>query len=124
MNRLSEVIGLSLILGVLHSTSASAAPVAPSFTTGTVTSRTESTTTVSEIINQVDYTTGSSYTVSGTNIDFAGTPSLDTPYELVVPGGSFQFSETHLGPGIARETFIDRTTTIFSVTESTSVFTQ
>lgn len=124
MRHLGEAVGLGLILGALHGASASAAPVAPSFTTGTVTSRTESTTTVKEVINQIDYTTGSSYTVSGTNIDFEGTPSLDTPYEIAVPGGAFQFSETHLGHGIARETYIERDTTIFSVTESTSVFTQ
>ncbi len=114
-----------LLVAFLPLASASvAAPVTPSFTTGTVTSHTESITTVSETIRQVDYHTGSSYTVTGTNINVPGTPGLDCPYTIHNQGQAFQFSETYFGPGISTETFIQRDTTIQSVTDSISVFSQ
>ena len=121
--KLSEAIGAGLILGALHG-AAQAAPVSPSFTTGTVTSHTESTTTVTETIRQVDYMTGSQYTVTGTNILWDGPPVPGANYAQVVPGQAFQFSESYLGPGESRLTEIDRTTTVMSVTDSISVFTQ
>ncbi len=120
---LAKAIGAGLILGALHG-AAQAAPVAPNFTTGTVTSHTESTTTVTESIRQVDYMTGSQYTVSGTNISWDGPPVPGTNYTLAVPGQAFQFSESYLGPGESRLTEIERTTVVESVTDSVSVFTQ
>ena len=120
---LSKAIGAGLILGALHG-AAQAAPVSPSFTTGTVTSHTESTTTVTETIRQVDYMTGSQYTVSGTNISWDGPPVPGANYTQTVPGQAFQFSESYLGPGESRLTEIERTTTVMSVTDSVSVFTQ
>ena len=120
---LSKAIGAGLILGALHG-AAQAAPVSPSFTTGTVTSHTESTTTVTESIRQVDYMTGTQYTVSGTNISWDGPPTLGANYTMVVPGEAFQFTETYLGPGESRLTEIERTTTVTSVTDTVSVFTQ
>ena len=101
-----------------------AAPVTPNFTSGTVTSHTESTTTVNEIIKQQDFQNGFSYTVSGTNINIPGTPTLGTEYTIVNQGQPFQFSETYMGPGLVKETTLNRTTTIQSVTDSLSVFTQ
>jgi hypothetical protein len=98
--------------------------VTPSFTTGTVTSRTESTTTVTESIRQIDFQTGSSYTVTGTNINIPSTPAPGAAYSQIAPGGAFQFSESFFGPGISRETNIDRTTTVETITDSLSVFTQ
>lgn len=98
--------------------------VAPSFSTGTVTSRTESTTTVTESIREVSYSTGSSYTSSGVNITMPGRPGLDSQYSITTQGAAFQFSETFLGPGISKETFVERTTVIDSVTDSLSVFSQ
>jgi hypothetical protein len=120
---LSKAIGAGLILGALHG-AAQAAPVSPSFTTGTVTSHTESTTTVTESIRQVDYMTGTQYTVSGTNIAWDGPPIPGANYTMVVPGEAFQFTETYLGPGESRLTEIERTTTVTSVTDTVSVFTQ
>lgn len=120
---LSKAIGVGLILGALHG-AAQAAPVSPSFTTGTVTSHTESTTTVTESIRQIDYMTGSQYTVTGTNISWDGPPVPGANYTQTVPGVAFQFSETYLGPGESRLTEIERTTTVTSVTDSVSVFTQ
>jgi len=120
---LSKAIGAGLILGALHG-AAQAAPVTPTFTTGTVTSHTQSTTTVTESIRQIDYMTGSSYTASGTNITWDGPPAPGANYTVVVPGEAFQFTETNLGPGESTLTEIERTTTITSVTDSVSVFTQ
>ena len=121
--KLSKAVGAGLILGALHG-AAQAAPVSPSFTTGTVTSHTESTTTVTESIRQVDYMTGSQYTVTGTNISWDGPPVPGANYAQTVPGQAFQFTESYLGPGESRLTEIERTTTVTSVTDSISVFTQ
>ena len=123
MSTLREAIGLGLILGALHGAAASAA-VTPSFTTGTVTSHTESTTNVTESIHQIDYQTGWTYTVTGTNINIPDNPALGMTYSQVVPGAPTQFSESYLGPGLSRETYIERTTTVDTVTDSLSVFTQ
>ena len=114
------------LLGVLHgfSQSAYSASVVPNFTRGTVTSETTSTQTVVELIREVKYTTGESYTVSGTNINIPSNPGPDTNYTQINPGAPFQFSETYLGPGIASEIEIDRTITTESYTTSISVFTQ
>ena len=119
--RLSIVIGG--LLGMIHG-AAHAVPVTPNFTSGTVTSRTESTTTITESIRQTDFQTGWVYTATGTNIDFQGTPQVGANYTLITPGAAFQFSESYLGPGQSRFTEIDRTTTMSAVTESLSVFTQ
>ena len=114
------------LLGVLHGFSqpSHSASVVPNFTRGTVTSNTTTRTTIVESIRQVEYTTGESYTVSGTNINIPENPRPGATYTQINPGQSFQFSETYLGPGIASETSIDRTTTIESFTTSISVFTQ
>ena len=103
---------------------AMAVPVVPNFTSGTMTSHTESTTTVNETIRQIDYQTGWSYTVTGTNINIPETPKVGTPYTIYQNGAPFQFSETYSGPGMIKDTSVTRTTTIMSVTDTTSVFTQ
>ena len=122
--KLQHIIGAGLILATFNGATASAAPVTPQFTTGTVTSHTESTTSVTETIRQVDMMTGSSYTVTGTNITWDGPPAPGANYTMVTPGAAFQFTETHLQPGESRITEITRTTESFSVTDSVSVFTQ
>lgn len=103
---------------------AQAASVVPNFTSGTVTSETTSRTEVTEIMNIVEYSNSTSYTVSGTNINIPSNPVVGANYTQVVPGQAFQFSETMMTPGIARETYIERTTIIDSTTNSISVFTQ
>ena len=90
----------------------------PTFTRGTMTSRTEAFTRVTETYNIVDYTTGSSYTMTGVNISVPGSPSVNTNYSQTIPGAATQFSESYLGPGIARETDFTRTTEIQSVTSA------
>ena len=114
---------MSLVFGALYGGIANAA-VTPSFTTGTVTSHTESTTTVTESIHQIDYQTGWTYTVTGTNINIPDNPALGMTYTQEVPGAATQFSESYLGPGLSRETYIERTTVVDTVTDSLSVFTQ
>ena len=130
---------------------ARAVPVVPNFTQGSMTSHTETTSTVTETINSMDYNTGWQYVVTGTNIDAAGdlTPTgagsvnatqvtldgvtstwnglnlNDRPnYTLTTPGAAFQFTESYQGPGLSNHTVIQRTTTIISVTDTTSTFTQ
>ena len=98
--------------------------VVPNFTRGTITSETKSHTEIIETIKQIEYSTGTSYTVTGTNINIPGTPKPGTNYTIITPGAPFQFSETILGPGISKETWIDRTTKTDSTTNSISVFTQ
>ena len=101
-----------------------AASVVPNFTRGVVTSETTTSQTITEVIRSIEYSTGESYTVTGTNINMPSNPGPDTTYSQLNPGEAFQFSETYLGPGIATETYIDRTTTTESFTNSISVFTQ
>ena len=111
-----------LLLG--SSCPALAEQVVPNFTRGTITATTDSTTKIVETIRQVEYTTGTSYTVTGTNINIPGTPAPGANYTIQTQGAPFQFSETILGTGVAKETWIDRTTTTDSTTNSVSVFTQ
>ena len=113
-----------VLLLILLGVPVQARTVIPNFTRGTVTSETTSSTTVTEIIRQTDYTTGTSYTVTGTNINFPTNPAPGADYSLITPGEPFQFTETFMGPGIATETYIDRTTTTESFTTTLSVFTQ
>jgi len=96
----------------------------PSFTRGTMNSRTESSTTVTEAYEIVEYSTGTSYTMTGMNIQWEGQPGPDAIYSQIDSSAATQFSETYLGPGIASTTNFTRTTTIDSVTTSISVFTQ
>jgi hypothetical protein len=119
---MKRVLAGLLLLGFHNAALAEA--VVPNFTRGTITATTETTTKIVETIRQVEYTTGTSYTVTGTNINIPGTPTPGTSYSIMNQGAPFQFSETYLGPGIAKETWIDRTTEQQSTTSSVSVFTQ
>ena len=130
---------------------ARAVPVVPNFTQGSMTSHTETTSTVTETINSMDYNTGWQYAVTGTNVESDGTLSptgagsinatqvtldgvtstwnglnlTDRPeFSIVTPGQAFQFTESYMGPGLSNHTVIQRTTTINSVTDTTSTFTQ
>ena len=113
-------LGLLLLL----SSPVHAANVVPNFTSGVVTSETTSRTEVTEIINVVEYSTATSYTVSGTNIYIPKNPSMGANYTQIDPGAPFQFSETVMGPGISSITDMSRTTVTDSFTTSISVFTQ
>ena len=128
-----------------------AVPVVPNFTQGSMTSNTVTNTTVTETINSMDYNTGWQYSVTGSGVSADGnlTPTgsgsvsntnvtLDgvtstwnglnleqrPNFTMTNQGGAFQFSESYMGPGLSNHTIIQRVTTINSVTDTTSTFTQ
>ena len=99
MSRLHEAISLGVILGVMHGLfqSAGAVPLVPNFTQGSMTSHTETTSTVTETINSIDYSTGWQYTVTGTNVDYNGStlsPSANTNSVTTNPLGGVSGSVT------------------------------
>ena len=138
---------VATVLTALIQQSVSAVPVVPNFTQGSMTSNTETTSTVTETINSMSYDTGYQHVITGTNIEHDGntisSPSTSTGsntlngvtstwtgldlenkpnFTIVNPGAAFQFTETYCGPGLKNHTIIQRTTTIQSVTNTTSVF--
>ena len=142
---------LTVLLLISGTGAARAVPVVPNFTQGSMTSHTETTSTVTETINSMDYNTGWQYVVTGTNVEENGSLSptgadsinatqvtldgvtstwnglnlQDRPeFSIVTPGAAFQFTDSYQGPGLSNHTIIQRTTTIQSVTDTTSTFTQ
>ena len=146
--RLAMVVVVSALANVQ---TAMSVPVVPNFTQGSMTSTTETTSTVTETINSMDYNTGWQYSVTGSGVSANGnlTPTgsgsvsntnvtLDgvtstwnglnleqrPNFTMTTQGGAFQFSESYQGPGLSNHTIIQRVTTINSVTDTTSTFTQ
>ena len=143
---------LTVLLLLSGAGSARAVPVVPNFTQGSMTSHTETTSTVTETINSMDYNTGWQYVVTGTNVESSGDSLVPTgtgsinstqvtldgvtstwnglnltdrpDFSIVTPGAAFQFTESYQGPGLSNHTVIQRSTTINSVTDTTSTFTQ
>ena len=137
-----------------------AVPVVPNFQQGSMTSHTETESTVTETINSIDYRTGWEYSVTGVGVSNNGAalnpnvntstvtiePSVGTngdmvtgsvtsshdaldfssqsAYTMTTPGAAFQFTQSYQGPGLTNQTIIQRVTSIESVTDTTSVFTQ
>ena len=141
---------LVLIAGafvLVSARTAIAVPVVPNFTQGSMTSNTETTSTVVETINSMNYDTGYELVITGTNIQHDGA-TISSPsttgnsntlngvtstwtgldlnnkpnFTLTTPGADFQFVESYSGPGLSNHTIIQRTTTIQSVTNTTSTF--
>ena len=50
--------------------------------------------------------------------------SAQNNFTIHEPGAAFQFTQTYSGPGMTNQTIIQRVTTIQSVTDTTSTFTQ
>ena len=143
---------LTVLLLISGTGAARAVPVVPNFTQGSMTSHTETTSTVTETINSMDYNTGCQYVVTGTNVESSGDSLVPTgtgsinatqvtldgvtstwnglnltdrpEFSIVTPGAAFQFTESYQGPGLSNHTVIQRSTTINSVTDTTSTFTQ
>ena len=136
-------------LALASAPTAMAVPVVPNFTQGTMTQTTETTSTVTETINSMDYSTGWTYSVSGTNVQHDGTSmtpdtgsaqtntlngvtsswtGLDVTnkpnWTQTNVGDPFQFTEHYVAPGLQTHTIIQRNQTIQSVTTSTSIFSQ
>jgi len=145
---MKKIYVLSVVACVLASArTAIAVPVVPNFTQGAMTSTTETTSTVVETINSMNYDTGYQYVITGTNVEMDGasispTANLTTEntidgvtstwtgldlntkpnFTMTSPGVSFQFTESYSGPGLKTQTIIQRTTQIQSVTNTTSTF--
>lgn len=147
MDKLREAIGLGLVLGIIHGLiqPAHSVPVVPNFTQGSMTSHTETTSTVTETINSIDYNTGYQYSATGSgvtangnlspgigavNVTIDGVTSSWTgvtskpQFVQTNPGAAFQFTETYSGPGMSNQTIIQRETTVTSITDTTSIFSQ
>ena len=142
------VAGVSVLANVR---TASAVPVVPNFTQGSMTSVTTQTVTTNETINSMENATGWTYSVSGAGVELESgstnvAPDVTTTQTNTVdgvtstwtgldlsqnnkpnwkqtnPGSAFQFTEHYSGPGLQTHTIIQRETTVQSVTESTSIF--
>jgi len=150
-----------LVLALGSTGVARAVPVVPNFQQGSMTSHTETESTVTETINSIDYRTGWEYSVTGVGVDNNGEPlnpnvttttvqvaptvgtdetgataaavtssfdalnfSAQNDFTIHEPGAAFQFTQTYSGPGMTNQTIIQRVTTIQSVTDTTSTFTQ
>jgi len=147
---MKRVVVLSVVACVLaNARTAIAVPVVPNFTQGSMTSVTTQTITTNETINSMDYATGWTYSVSGSGVEPEGeyvSPDVTTTQTNTIdgvnstwtgldlstenkpnwvqsePGAAFQFTEHYSGPGLQTHTIIQRETTVNSVTESTSIF--
>ena len=122
-----------------------AVPVVPNFQQGSMTTHTETTSTVVETINSMDYNTGYQWSVTGSGVttddnlsptnatqvntiegvNSTWTGISDKPnFTIQTPGAAFQYTETYMGPGLSNHTVIQRETTVTSVTDTTSIFSQ
>jgi hypothetical protein len=144
----SHIRSSPLILFLLASP-AKAIPVVPNFQQGVLQNHVETSSVVQESIKSFSFNTGYELTTGGTNVapstgnvaptayrnvnnvvegvtqtftspDLSNKPS----YSIVNQGQSFTYFETLNGPGLTNFTQIDRTTTIESISDSTSTFSQ
>ena len=69
---MKRYILLLLLLG--SGTAVKAVPVVPNFTQGSMTTHTETNSTVTETINSIDYRTGWEYSVTGVGVENNGSP--------------------------------------------------
>ena len=145
---MKKILVLTVGVFVLASArTATAVPVVPNFTQGAMQSTTETTSTVTETINSMNYDTGYQYVITGTNVQMDGTSISPTAnittnntiegvtstwtgldlstkpnFTVTSPVGGFQFTESYSGPGLKTQTIIQRETVIESVTSTTSQF--
>ncbi len=134
---------------LVTSTPIQAIPVIPNFQQGVLQQRVETKSTILEDIKSYDIRNGYEMTIGGTNIESTtgnitpegwtkvnttingvGTtyvsPDLETKpsFQIVEQGASFNYFETLETPGISNFTHVTRETTIESITDSTSTFSQ
>ncbi len=134
---------------LVTSTPLKAIPVIPNFQQGVLQQRVETKSTILEDIKSYDIRNGYEMTIGGTNVESStgnitpagwtkvnttingvGTtyvsPDLETKpsFQIVDQGASFNYFETLETPGISNFTHITRETTIESITDSTSTFSQ
>jgi len=142
-----------LLLLLLYAIPVKSQPVVPNFTTGTLSSTTNTTTSISETITSTDYFGNSyEYSVTGLGVTTDGSVAPNTTnvngsvngesqtwtgldlstdnkpvFTLAdqTSGNAFQFTETYRGPGgVSNVTTIQRNIESTSVVTSTSVFSQ
>ena len=142
-----------LLLLLLYAIPVKSQSVVPNFTTGTLSSTTNTTTSINETITSTDYHGDSyEYTVTGMGISTDGSVAPNTTnvtgtingesqtwtgldlsngnkpvFSLTNPnsGNAFQFTETYRAPGgVSNVTVIQRNIESQSVVTSTSVFSQ
>ena len=125
-----------------------AVPVVPNFTQGSSTSRTETTTNITESIRTTEYNSGFLYSVTGSGVEHDGSsisPPVTSVNEAVNgttytwtnldleqkpnwtqtnPGDAFQFTEVYRPAGLQSVTDITRTIESTSVTDTTTIFSQ
>ena len=125
-----------------------AVPVVPSFTQGSSSSRTETTTNITESIRTSNYNSGYTYSVTGSGIKHDGT-TISAPnatvnetingttytwtgldlgekpnWSITNPGDAFQFTEVYTPPGLESVSDVTRTIQSESVTDTTTIFSQ
>ena len=125
-----------------------AVPVVPSFTQGSSSSRTETTTNITETIRTTNYNSGYTYSVTGSGVEHDGS-TISAPNATVtetingttytwtgldlgekpnwtqtVQGDAFQFTEVYTPPGLESISDVTRTIESQSVTDTTTIFSQ
>ena len=125
-----------------------AVPVVPSFTQGSSSSRTETTTNITETIRTTNYNSGYTYSVTGSGVQHDGS-TISAPKATVnetingttytwtgldlgekpnwtqtVQGDAFQFTEVYTPPGLESVSDVTRTIQSESVTDTTTIFSQ
>ena len=79
-----------------------------------------STVTVSPSVGSGEAAVTGTVTSSFDNLDF----NNQSQFTITTPGDAFQFVQSYQGPGVTNQTLIQRVTTVKSVTDTTSTFTQ
>ena len=123
-------------------------PVTPNFQSGSMTSHTETTSKVSEVISVIEYQSGWQMTLTGNNITtdadsllpaatstsntvngvvstWTGLDATNMPnFTIIDPTKAWQFTSSLTQPGMKSHTVITRTSEITSVTDTVSTFSQ
>ena len=137
-----------LLLFLLYPVPAFAVPVTPNFQSGSMTSHTETTSKVSEVISVIEYQSGWQMTLTGNNITtdadsllpaaastsntvngvvstWTGLDATNMPnFTIIDPTKAWQFTSSLTQPGMKSHTVITRTSEITSVTDTVSTFSQ
>ena len=125
-----------------------AVPVVPNFTQGSSTSRTETTTNITETIRTSNYNSGYTYSVTGSGVQHDGS-TISAPNATVnetingttytwtgldlgekpnwtqtVQGDAFQFTEVYTPAWLQSVSDVTRTIQSESVTDTTTIFSQ
>ena len=125
-----------------------AVPVVPNFTQGSSSSRTETTTNITETIRTTNYNSGYTYSVTGSGVSHDGS-TISAPnatvtetvngttytwtgldlgekpnWTLTNQGDAFQFTEVYTPAGLESVSDVTRTIQSESVTDTTTIFSQ